>query len=300
MRGKNFDKCFFLASASTDESNRTISLTVAVVNVCFSILSVLLNGGIILVIARNRQLCTKYNFFVLNLCIACLFTGALTQTVVGLFHFQVYLQPCYIFKMIGKMLTLSSYLSLCAVSFERYIKIFHPLHCQQCLTPKAITISCLSCWMISVVVTLIYYFSAEPDSVGEKLFRAVLYIAGFIWINFVNIKTILVVRRIQKDIQNQQNLTSVSRRNTKKNVRAVLFTTVIITSFIISYLPYCILSFSLISYPDFSWYSVSIVISLACFNASVTPIFVIWFHGQIRRQLFNCLRCNSDSGSRDH
>ena len=286
MRHENLEKCFFILSASKNENHRTISAAIAAVNIWFAVAAIVLNGGIILVIAKKRQLYTSYNFLILNMCMTCFLTGAFAQTLLGLSHFQVALQPCKIFMMIAKILTLSSYLSLCVVLFERYIKIFHPLHCKKYVTPFAITISCLLPWIISAPVSLIFHFTENSYGVRERFFQAAIYTVGFIWISFVNIKTTFVVRRIQKDIRNQ-----FKRADIRKDIKAVLFTTASIISFIVSYSPYCILSFSLVRYQEFSWYAVSIIASLICLNANVTPILMILFHKYIRRDLSNCFRC---------
>ena len=263
-------------------------------NFGFSVPTLLLNGCIIFVILRNRQLYSTYNFFVLNMCLACLLVGTVNQIIVG---FNLNPKHCWIFKLSLLILTLLPFSTLCLILYERYLKIFHPLHYHNYLTSKVSAILIFLTWIIPVAVKFI---TRELGKVPElrkirlalKL-QAGIHITGIIWISFVNMRTMLLVQNIQREIMRQKNrFTGVKAFAGKDVNKAVWFTTVCIATVIVSYLPFCVFVFfplSAISYYR-RLYTRYIVLSLMNFSADIIPLYVIGFHKDIRSQLIDCFK----------
>ena len=278
---------------SKTEEDKMIKVITCVLNFCFSFGTVTLNGSIVFCIAKSKQLHSTYNFFLLNMCVACLLIGGINQMIAGILHISLNVNHCWIFKLISLNLTIVPSLALCVVLLERYLKVFHPLHCQQFLSYQGCIILTLLTWIIPVTTSVASSKLKSGSKFAKlrlilKLFASV-HLTGIIWITFINIKTTLLVRSIQKEIRDQQAKFKVTRSTRDVN-KAVWFTVVCIITFVICYLPFSIAIFIPNNQvPRRLWPA---VVSLLNFCANITPVSVIRFHKDIRQQLSSSFRCN--------
>ena len=281
--------CFKFLSR-LNENGQIVMNNLRIVNFCLSVAALSVNGIIVFVIARNKKLHYTYNFFVLNLCISCFFMGAINQIMVG---FTWDKKCCWIFKQSLLTLTLVPFLSLCLILVERYLKIFHPLHFHRYLTRKACIISVFFSWTIPVLIRVICLLLKKELGVRrirlQLKVHAAIYVIGIMLISFVNIKTTLLVRNIQREIRDQQ---AATRASTSSDVnKALWFATICTIILMILYLPFCIYVFiPRRQIPRYTWY---MVLSLMYFSGNIIPAFVIGFHKNIRSQLVNSLKCRS-------
>ena len=280
-----------LKRLSTTENDKIIATVTGAVSISLSIPTVLFNGGIVYAIAKRKQLHSTYNFFVMNMCTACLIIGVVNQVMSGILYVTQDQNYCWVFRMSSFTLILSPFLTLCVVLLERYLKIFHPLHCEKLLDIKISAVKILLTWMIPILISVISCQTkkmSHQETIRATLkLQAAIYIVGIMWISFVNIKTALLVRNIHKETRRQQTRFTARPQRMKDINTAVVFTTFCIVSFVISYLPFCVLVFLNIPCNKISWAAISIIIILLNFSADIAPAFVMWFHKNIRVQLLS-------------
>lgn len=144
---------------------KTIILSLIVVSILIG------NSLVIIAVSLYRKLRKSIsNSFIVSLAVADLLLAILVlpfsvlEEIFGYWLFQR--EVCQIWLMIDISVCTSSILHLCAISFDRYIAIAHPLRYPHLMTHKRSRIICLSMWILSFLICFpaLIRWDDDPES----------------------------------------------------------------------------------------------------------------------------------------
>ena len=175
----------------------------------------------------------------LNLTGGNLFSGCSVQPLYIAFlilqlHGKTVCLVARVCDVIGFALWISSFLTLSAATYERYVSIFHPyFHWRFVLGPKLkIVISSIWTFAFSVVGLI------HINSIAKYLWISWIFInvLGCVWIIFAYIRIYCLACQVKRQIRAQGE-----RFHKRQNRSSVGTTAVLVTISIICYLPYVVL-----------------------------------------------------------
>lgn len=128
--------------------------------------SVILNGFLLLVLARERKsfLHMRVTYYIINLGVADLLTGALIFFLVMTRVFYINVSPFFetIMVILNWTTLQCSFYTLLMMSFDRLVLVLYSLSWSRILTiPRAVS-SIVACWLVSIVGGIcMYFYSVE-------------------------------------------------------------------------------------------------------------------------------------------
>ena len=194
-----------------------------------------------------------------------------------------------IFRNIAFFFAMSSFLSVVAVSVDRFLAVHLHLRYQEVVTHKRIFAVAISIWLLSATVPLLTLLNLLD---AQRLILSLFGIAGILLTTLIYIRIYFVVRRHKMQIQSLRVLQSEERANFSSLISSAVGVFYIYVFIIVCYVPFLI-SLEALG-PNNSSTSIKIFflfsLTLLYLNSSLNPVIYCWKMRHIRRTIMDLLR----------
>ena len=191
-------------------SGTTLALAVMTVSISSILFLLSIVGNILIILAvvldPNKNLRTPFNWLIVNLAVADLITGIITDPVSASLHLKLYFEKKYpdgevkVLHMSYFISCTASALSISSLAVERYLAVRKPNTYRTQMTNKRIVFTVAAIWLISLTLPNIYF------KVGYTLYSFVFAIASvFLAISITCFTYILMWRKIKRRSQTVVN-----------------------------------------------------------------------------------------------
>lgn len=220
----------------------TTSITACVVDFIMCFTTLLFNTVVILAMWKTPLLHQPRNVLLCSLAVSDFFVGLTTQPSFLIAEISLLLgkmeQYClavFVHFYTSWMFNGVSFLTLSAISFERYLALLFHLRYAELITTNRVFITVIIYWSIWVTWITLLWFWAKSKLLTHILIALCVLITTFVaWCYFIIYKT---VKRHNKQIQDSQKQTHQSM----VRYRRTTFTMIILVSaFALSYFPFFI------------------------------------------------------------
>lgn len=282
-----------------------LSYTTAAITIILCLVTV--SGNLLVCLAvfinPNKDLRNPFNYFVVNLAIADLIAGCVTEPVSVYYHFREALGgPINVIELKSVHIAFfisctTSVLNLSLLAFERYIAIVSPVKYRLMFSfPRFLSLALLV-WLASASLTTVYFFTAF-----------LLY--AFIFINIAVGWTMAVfiftyVKILRKFKQRLQDLSTTSGNSTldrnRYNVQLTKTYIIMLSIFLVCFTPACILIYTM------NWckscncltihYLRDTTITVVLLSSALNPFLYAFRFGNFRRAILHILRSGIRSSS---
>jgi hypothetical protein len=269
-----------------------------VVNALIVIMATGLNLLIVLTFVKTTSLReTPSNLLVLCLAISDFGVGVIAQPIfiTQLFaqltrNVSLYMKARVVWSFFGLFLAAASFLTLTAITADRYLAFRLHLRYKELVTTRRYGIVIIFIWIASLVTGL-YRLKFEVQTTRVLFF--VIYIALLIINAFFLIKISQVIHRHSVQIQAQQQSTqqSIDMPRYKKSVNTMYF---VIGAFCLCYIPYLIFRMRQVIWNNsimINWLIThTIIVTLSTLNSVLNPVIYCIRVGEIRTAVCTLLR----------
>ena len=279
-------------------STGAVSPVLVAYHVLVVVFGLLMNLCVISTIFRARRLWTITNSFVLSLSFADLLMAGL----VG----PLYIQDLYIpqgsaapvLDTMFPLLGVASLLSLGAVTVDRFLSITRPLHYDTYLSKTRATVIILAVWIVSVFQAVLPFAFAN-DKASARLYQdlrfALAFSLPFLCVVIVNGRIFCVARTHARQISMDDPSARNSNRGFAKKMKTVKVIGVLVGAFVISWVPYFVLTISELHLKENSvsktWYLIST--ALVCGTALFNPLLYGMLRKDMREAIVKGLKCQN-------
>ncbi len=270
---------------------------IATILLVLSIPTTIINGAMCLAIFIRKELKTPSYFIIANL--------AFMDCLSGCTAYIFYAAVCIMFALgndactvaaigtpLSYVLGCTTYNTIAWQSIERHTAVFFPFWYHERFSLKAALIGNVLTWVFPCV--LVTFLLVTENS---KLFHAILGSVSVLLfcVNiFVHLKVFREVRRIEKDIANQQ-VSREERRKVKSNSKVAKTTTLILLSVVTCYAPLLLHQFYSVFYDASTQFlddSLYWVWMLALVNSSINPLVTCSQLSFLRKVVIQYVRCS--------
>ena len=302
MNKTNNDTCFFFeekfVNLDRTEDVFIIDIFAVILNFFFSLLTCVGNFLIVFAIGKTRDLNSPS--FVLLGCLALsdLLVGLICQPLLAAFKIAElksnYTARCTLEMLLhttGWMTSGASVLTLATVCVDRVLSLILHLRYKALVTVPRIFKAFSAVWIVSITVVVVRFRMGS----GWSFVAIVAFLLPFLVIAVCTLKIFQVVRRHQRQINDQSKALSYLQSNTvnvlkcRKSAVTVLY---IYGLFVIFYLPYFVVMVLQMNVVGFT-----ITLRIACdyatavfMNSSLNPLVYCLRNREIRRAEKNILR----------
>ena len=303
MNKTNNDTCFFFeekfVNLDRTEDVFIIDIFAVILNFLFSLITCVGNFLIVFAIGKTRDLHSPS--FVLLGCLAVsdLLVGLICQPLLAAFKIAElksnYTARCTLEMLLhttGWMTSGASALTLATVCVDRVLSLILHLRYKALVTVPRIFKAFSAVWIVSITVVVVRFRMGS----GWSFVAIVAFLLPFLVIAVCTLKIFQVVRRHQRQINDQSEALSYLQSNTvnvlkcRKSTVTVLY---IYGLFVIFYLPYFVVMVLQMNVVGFT-----ITLRIACdyattavfMNSSLNPLVYCWRNREIRRAVKNILR----------
>ena len=303
MNKTNNDTCFFFeekfVNLDRTEDVFIIDIFAVTLNFLFSLITCVGNFLIVFAIGKTRDLHSPS--FVLLGCLAVsdLLVGLICQPLLAAFKIAElksnYTARCTLEMLLhttGWMTSGASALTLATVCVDRVLSLILHLRYKALVTVPRIFKAFSAVWIVSITVVVVRFRMGS----GWSFVAIVAFLLPFLVIAVCTLKIFQVVRRHQRQINDQSEVLSYLQSNTvnalkcRKSAVTVLY---IYGLFVIFYLPYFVVMVLQMYVVGFT-----ITLRIACdyattavfMNSSLNPLVYCWRNREIRRAVKNILR----------
>lgn len=288
-------ECFVLPDPANQEvmARHASNLITATINALSSPFAVLANFLVVFVIARNTALHTPSNVLLASLAFSDLMVGMVVQpcyVVFRLYENILHLVPPCLLRIIYSesfwVCYGVSFLTLSAISIERYIALRLHLRYKELVTTRRVLWVAIIIWVMDISLTFMEWIAQT------KLLRnchAALLLFCLVVTFGTHIKIFWILRRHQRQINSINRMPS-KRRNFQRQTRLAVSVSYIVVIYITCNIP--VLSVMLFTFAGgrldslnvFSWTE-----TIAFLNSLINPVICCWRNRGIRRAVFNLL-----------
>ena len=280
-------------------------ITVSLVNFVTAPLAVFLNFLAIYTIYRRKTLRTLSNLVLCSLALTDMLTGLVSQPLFAtlMMTSAFCVSFCFINTftiIIGNILSSISMASLFLINLDRHISIFYPFYYEKFKEGKLkVLVIVIVIWLINIFV--VSASLATPGMVLTTIAASTFALVIFIWSFYVNIRAILVVRKIQRQIKSSYTSTASNaglenKRNSEVMSRATRIVSTIIGSMLFCYMPFVVFTVFELStnLPFNAWVWISTLVFL---NSLSNPL--VYFlqmkemREEMRVRLNRCFCCRT-------
>lgn len=289
----SFNECFVLPDPADEKvmSRHSSNLITATINSACSPFAVVANFLVVFVIARGASLHTPSNVLLASLACSDLMVGMVVQPCYAVFRLYEYIShivpPCLLRIVYSESFWVCygvSFLTLSAISIERYIALRLHLRYKELVTTKRVLAVAAIIWVIDIGLTFMEWIAQS------KLLRnchAALLLFCLLVTFVTHLKIFWVLRRHQRQINSINRMPS-KRKNFQRQTRLAVSVSYIVVVYITCNIPvlfvtaYNFAGGHFNSLNVFSWTE-----TIAFLNSSINPVICFWRNRGIRRALFN-------------
>ena len=241
--------CAFMGYAFENTNTYKVPLLIiAVILLLIALPTFIINGAIILVIIRKRELHTPAYFIIANLAISDCLAGCSTCICYAITNIQFVLghDPCsvaYVGTMLGYILGISSYNTITIQTVERYIAVFIPFWYHEKLTTRNILIANTGTWIPSIILVTIWLVT-KNNEVFYGILGPVSLVCFCVTI-FCYARIFREVKRMEKEMKSQQVFCSEEQRRMHSESKVARATSIILIAVVTCYTPLIFLEFYL-------------------------------------------------------
>ena len=265
----------------------------SVFNAFLSYTAVMLNILTVHAMRKTSSLPKTLKTLLLSLAVSDLGVGLLVQplyvtrlVICPIKDFANCMPNAFAFKefmdFLNYLISYASFLSVMALSVDRFLAVHLHRRYQELVTHKRVVAAVITIWVLSVLLSLIGFFSFKIKDITVAL------IFGFCFIctTIIYCKIYFTERRHTNQIQIQVNAVKLRK--------SAVGTFYVYLVFLFCYLPrYCILVwFISIHKPNTTFWTVGLYTwTLLFLNSSLNPVVYCWKMRHIRRSII-CILCN--------
>lgn len=219
------------------------SLTLGYAGALISPITVVLNLVTLIAILRYRTLQYISLISLGNLCLCSLLTGLIAQPLYSAVLLrgasEVDCNTILAFEMAAEILMTCSFLTLCFVGFERFIAIFHPFKQENILTKTKTILVILTVWFTSLFLSISIIISSRVKDTVHFI-DLIMTLLGSLWMVFVYLRVLLLVRSIKRRVEDSQRRfsKSVVHHRIKHDGKRTWLTVVVIVVIVVYHTTY--------------------------------------------------------------
>ena len=271
--------------------------------VLIAVLGLAINLCVIGTICRVRRLWTITNAFVLSLAMADFFMASILVPF-NIWYIHYPGQDTDVKDTLFPLLGVASLLNLAAVTLERFLSISYPLTYDAHLTRFRATIIITSSWLVSVFLALLQLAFKNKSRRIQTLYEDLRFSFAFglplLCILFMNVKIYFVATKHASNrihASNQKGQSGNSSRAFQKKLKTVKVIALLVGTFVVTWLPYFILSI----YEHHTPYeqktasfkvALKVAEALACGTTLVNPL-LNGLLRKVREAMINGLKCQN-------
>ena len=289
----SLEECFVLPDPSFNKvmARHTSNLITAIINALCSPFAVAANFLVVFVIARNTALHTPSNVLLASLAFSDLMVGLLVQPCYVVFRLQeniLHFVPCMLRVVYSESFWVCygvSFLTLSAISFERYTALRLHLRYKELVTTKRVLKLVVGIWVSDITLTFMEWIW---QSKHLRNFHAALLLLCLLATFGTHIKIFWILRRHQRQINSFSHIPP--KRNFQRQTRLAVSVSYIVVFYITCNIPvlfamaYLFAGGHFDSFNVFSWTE-----TIAFLNSSINPVICCWRNRGIRRAVYNVL-----------
>jgi hypothetical protein len=299
---------YFLIQHSNHDVDNFV-LVAIILNILVAFLSICGNLVVVYTVLRTPSLRTPANILILGLAISDLFIGVFmlpSFCLVKLFDFRrkfhSYCAAAKIYDTSASILATTSFLTLTAITVDRFLAVRLHLRYQELVTSKryGVTLACI--WVLSVGICLCKVIIKDRLIYSIlRIFGTVLFIISLLLNGYLIFKISQVIHRHSVQIQAQQQSVqqSIDMPRYKKSVNTMCY---VIGAFVVCYIPYAGGRIVYVTLAQKSTLKLNVVFtvldSLVMLNSVLNPFIYFWRIKEIRNAahqlLYRICRQNDD------
>ena len=294
----NVENCPVLFIEKLPSTSFASIIVFSVVNILSSFTAATANFLVLWAIKKTPSLHTPSSVPLFILALSDFTTGVFVQPVIFVSHlgaltknFSVFCISCAIFYPVGSSLIFVSFWQIAAISFDRYLALILHLRYALIITVRRVVKFNLLAFVLLLPVALYFWFSREDwfkkTAVG---LGTTLGVIGLIAVPFFYCRIFLILRRHQKQIQNQNKIATrmhgISHMDISKYRKSVLTILYILGAILLSYLPCGVsymLKFLFINETTARRIVQNVGGMMVLLNSSINPLVYCWRIREIRR-----------------
>ena len=291
----SLDECFVLPDPVDEKlmTRHASNLITATINAVCSPFAVVANFLVVLVIARKVAPHTPSNVLLASLAFSDLMVGMVVQPCYVVFRLYENISnlvpPCLLRIVYSESFWVCygvSFLTLSAISIERYIALHLHLRYKGLVTTQRVLIVAMIIWVLDIALTFMEWIALS------KLLRnchAALLLFCLLVTFATHLKILLILRRHQRQI-NSINRRPSKRKTFQRQTRLAVSVAYIVVIYVTCNIP--VLFVMVYNFAGghfnnlnvFSWTE-----TIAFLNSSINPVIFCWRNRGIRRAVLNIL-----------
>ena len=244
------------------------------------------NSAILITIWKTSSLHSAAYILLASLAVSDLTVGLVSHPlfiVKSLFDtFTVHL----LLNILGPFLSLASIITVTAIGVDRLLALQLNLRYEAEVTPFRVTLVVIFIWVLSgIFASVVLWMPNLFDIISSDVIISLL-VENFV----VYMKIYLIVRRHQKQIQQQQQqATNTHITSVKRFKKTALNTFLVYILLVCCYIPQSLVVMAAVTGVGITSETYSITITFICLNSSLNPLLYCWRDREIRtsmKQLF--------------
>ena len=287
--------CYHLPDPTFHQATQryTMNLVTAIINIVTAPFAVTVNSLVVIAIVSCNRLRTPSNLFIACLALSDVFVGLTAQPgyiTYRLMENQRRSVPCFvriIYCVAFYVCFGVSFLTLCAVSYERFVAVRLRLSYNTFYSSRRVLKYMLGIWTLNILLTSLQWAKINQAARGTHL---ILWLILLLVSGATQIRILVIVRQNRRQLQVQ--LQAAENRQRQREVKLAKSLSVIVGVYLLSNFPvlfvtiyHQILRLDLKTYNHYSWTE-----TLAFLNSLSNPVICLWKNRQIRQKVKDFLK----------
>ena len=287
--------CYHLPDPTFHQATQryTMNLVTAIINIVTAPFAVTVNSLVVIAIVSCNRLRTPSNLFIACLALSDVFVGLTAQPgyiIYRLMENQRRSVPCFvriIYCVAFYVCFGVSFLTLCAVSYERFVAVRLRLSYNTFYSSRRVLKYMLGIWTLNILLTSLQWAKINQAARGTHL---ILWLILLLVSGATQIRILVIVRQNRRQLQVQ--LQAAENRQRQREVKLAKSLSVIVGVYLLSNFPvlfvtiyHQILRLDLKTYNHYSWTE-----TLAFLNSLSNPVICLWKNRQIRQKVKDFLK----------
>lgn len=302
------ERCFFLLNPDFDKIHYryTTNFVTSVVNGIFSPVAVMGNFAVIFIIYRTPWLREPSNLFLECLAVCDMLVGVIVQPSYVAFRLGENYDgfvPCAVRMIYSTSFFLCygvSFLTLNAISYERYLALALHLRYKALVTKRRIAMLAALIWILNTFLTCLQFTGINTY---VRAIHLTLWFVCLLTSGLLQFKIVGIVRRHHDDIRRQEMQLNLHGSNYRRQLKLAVNIAYIVAIYVFLNLPVLVVTTyhqivhgNLSSYNYYSWAE-----TVALLKSALNPLVCCWRSRSIRKAIFKLAKSwiNCDTGDKE-